>query len=183
MVAGESRVQLDEILPLVYDDLRKFASSQLRGERLGHTLQTTALVHEAYVRMSRLQQIDWRNGDDVLRAAIGVMRRVLIDCARARNTLKRNGRPVSLESPEQVVSDKSLEPQFDLLALDEALEKLQELDPEKAAVVELKYFGGQTNQETARILGVSLATVKRHWTFSRAWLFRELDVSESLESE
>ena len=181
MVDGESRIQLDDILPLVYDDLRKFASSQLRGERVGHTLQTTALVHEAYVRMARLDQIDWRNRDDVLRAAIGVMRRVLIDCARARNTLKRNGRPLALDSPEEVVADAMQEPQYDLLALDEALDKLQQVDSEKAAVVELKYFGGQTNRETARILGVSLATVKRHWTFSRAWLFRELDASDQTD--
>ena len=174
-MVGEPRVQLDELLPLVYDDLREFASRELRGERPGHTLQTTALVHEAYVRMARLNQINWNHRDDVLRAAIGVMRRVLIDFARARNAKKRDRSRIELATPTETIADEAAEPSFDLLALDDALEKLREIDVAKAEVVELKYFGGQTNDETARILGISLATVKRHWAFSRAWLYRELD--------
>ena len=170
----ESRIQLDEILPLVYSDLRDFASQQLRGERQGHTLQTTALVHEAYVRMARLREINWRNQDDVLRAAIGVMRRVLIDWARSRKARKRDAGKMSLNCPIDNVADQS-SPTFDLLALDEALERLREIDSAKAEVVELRYFGGQTIEETARILDLSPATVKRHWSFAKAWLFRELN--------
>ncbi|MFK7768386.1 MAG: ECF-type sigma factor [Mariniblastus sp.] len=174
-MAFEKRINLDELMSLVYDDLRQFASSALRNERPGHTLQTTALVHETYLRLAGIREIDWKDKDDVLRAAIGVMRRVLIDCARQKNALKRDVQHLQLTCPTGKFSDAIKPPDFDLLALDEALLRLRDVDPVKAEIVELRYFGGQKLEDVSRITELSLATVKRHWTFAKAWLFRELD--------
>lgn len=179
MVINHRRLQLDELLPLVYDDLRNYASHALQNERSGHTLQTTALVHEAYVRLARLKEIDWEKKGDVLRASVGIMRRVLIDFARAKKAKKRDVGHLLLMCPKEGFSEAVMPPSFDLLALDEALKKLRVFDQAKADVVELRYFGGQTLQDVADILDVSLATVKRHWAFAKAWLFRELNEDES----
>ncbi len=169
------RDQLDELLPMVYDDLRAVASKALQQERTGHTLQTTALVHEAYLRLAKLREIDWENKDDVLRAAVGIMKRVLIDCARAKKTQKRDASQIAISCPVGEFENKILPPAFDLLALDEALEKLKENDIRKAEIVDLRYFGGQSIESVARILNISEATVKRDWAFAKAWLFRELN--------
>lgn len=176
MNSFEKRINLDELMAIVYDDLRQFASSALRNERAGHTLQTTALVHETYLRLAGLKEIDWKNKDDVLRASIAVMRRVLIDCARQKNAQKRNPLQLQLGCPSDKFSNESNPPDLDLLALDEALTKLRGVDSVKADIVELRYFGGQKLSEISRITELSLATVKRQWTFAKAWLFRELDV-------
>ncbi len=172
----EKRTDLDELMSVVYDELRQFASSALRNERPGHTLQTTALVHEAYLRLAEIREIDWKNKDDVLRAAIGVMRRVLIDCARQKKAKKRDSQQLQLGCPVGKFSDEIKPPDFDLLALNDALVRLRDVDPAKAEIVELRYFGGQKLEDVSRITELSLATVKRHWTFAKAWLFRELEV-------
>ena len=175
MVAKFSRFQLDAILPLVYDELRDCASRALANERADHTFQTTELVHEAFVRLANLHEINWNENKDVLRAAVGIMRRILIDHARARNALKRNGGQILLTCSEDSLPNQENNTQpIDLLALDLVLEKLHSFDPRKAEIVELRYFGGQTVAEVAELLSISTATVKREWTFTKAWLGREL---------
>lgn len=176
MSSFEKRINLDELMGIVYDDLRQLASSALVNERAGHTLQTTALVHETYLRLAGLREIDWKNKDDVLRASIGVMRRVLIDCARSKNAKKRDPKQLQLGCPNDKFKNESDPPSLELIALDEALTKLRDVDQVKADIVELRFFGGQNLNEISRITELSLATVKRHWTFAKAWLFRELDV-------
>lgn len=176
MVAPIGREQLDILLPHVYDELRLCASRALAGERIDHTLQTTALVHEAYVRLARLREIDWKSENDVLRAAVGIMRRVLIDFARAKNAKKRDGKNLSVIPPSDDFQDATMpEMTFDLLALDEALTKLRQFDERKAEIVELRYFGGQCIESVASLLGISNATVKRDWAITKAWMHRELN--------
>ena len=170
-----SRIRLDAILPLVYEELRSCASRALANERHDHTFQTTELVHETYVRLANLREINWDDKKDVLRAAVAVMRLVLIDYARARNAKKRDGGRILLSCSSEMYRDPASDPPpIDLLMLDLVLEKLRSVDPRKAEIVELRYFGGQTIEEVAELLGVSMATVKRDWTFTRAWLHREL---------
>jgi RNA polymerase sigma factor (TIGR02999 family) len=178
MAKPTSRFQLDQILPVVYDELRKFASRVLDDERESHSFQTTELVHETYVRLAKIDKIEWTNQDHVLRAAIGVMRRVLIDYARGRNAKKRNPEQLLLQCPNSGF-DGAIDPppEVDLIALDEALVKLAEFDPRKAEVVEMRYFGGQDILTIARLLGISPATVKRDWTLAKTWLHRELSAS------
>ena len=170
-----SRFRLDEMLPVVYDELRKYAHRVLDDERDSHSFQTTELVHETYVRLAKINQIEWTNQDHVLRASIGVMRRVLIDYARSHNAKKRNPEQLMLRCPNSGF-DESVEPppEIDLIALDEALKKLAEFDARKAEVVELRYFGGQDIATIARLLDISKATVKRDWTMAKSWLHREL---------
>lgn len=176
MAAKFPRHQLDAILPLVYEELRGCASHALASERADHTFQTTELVHEAYVRLTNLREIDWDDNRDVLRAAVGIMRRVLIDHARARNAQKRNSGKILLSCSEDRIPDKDNDTQpIDLLALDLVLKKLQDYDARKSEIVELRYFGGQTIEEIADLLQISAATVKREWAFTKAWLGRELD--------
>ena len=170
---------LNDLLPHVYDELRQVASNELRGERTGHTLRTTALVHEAYLRLAKLNQIQLRNRDEILKAAVGVMRRVLIDHARMRKTKKRDSKQLALISPGDGFSETVNPPSFDLLSLNDALERFAKISPLKAEVVELRYFGGQSLDEISRLLGISTATVKRYWIFARAWLYRELKVDEN----
>lgn len=170
-----SRIRLDAILPLVYEELRACASRALANERFDHTFQTTELVHETYVRLANLREINWDDDKDVLRAAVAVMRLVLIDYARARKAKKRSGGRILLSCSGETYRDPASDPQsIDLLALDTVLEKLRTIDSRKADIVELRYFGGQTIEEVAGLVGVSIATVKREWTFARAWLHREL---------
>ncbi len=175
MVAPVSRIQLDKILPLVYEELRGCASRALSNERKDHTFQTTELVHEAYVRLAKLREIDWHDKHDVMRAAVGVMRRVLIDHARAHRAQKRNSGRVMIDCPVDRLEKKVNSPEpIDLVALDSVLEKLRELDERKAEIVELRYFGGLTIENVSEVLSISVATVKRDWAFTRAWLHREL---------
>ncbi len=170
------REQLDELLPRVYDELRKYASRCMDNERDGHSFQTTELVHETYVRLAKITDINWNNKDHVLRAAIGVMRRVLIDYARNRNAKKRDATQLYLMAPNSGF-DEAVEAttNIDMLALDEALSRLAELDGRKAEIVEMRYFGGQDINTVARLLDISPATVKRDWAMAKAWLYRELN--------
>lgn len=166
------REAFDQLLPLVYDELRKIAQSQLRGERAEHTLQATALVHEAYVRMVDLTRVQWRDQAHFFGVASQAIRRVLIDHARARGAQKRMGNRMQLSLDESVAFAPGKT--TDLIALDEALTRLAHEHPEKASVVEMRFFGGLTNEQIAAVLAVTTRTVERHWAYARAWLFREV---------
>jgi RNA polymerase sigma factor (TIGR02999 family) len=163
---------LDRLLPLIYAELRRIASRRLRHERPGHTLQPTALVHEAYFKLVEAPELEWRDRAHFFAVAARVMRHVLVDHARAHLAGKRGGalRKVSIEN----VTAPGVAADIDLLALEEALGRLGDFDPQQSRVVELRYFGGLTIEETAEVIGVSIATVKREWMMARAWLRREL---------
>lgn len=164
-----------ELLPLVYDELRRLADARLSSERPGQTLQATALVHEAYLRILGPDAEDpgaWEGRGHFFGAAAESMRRILIDRARAKATAKRGGRRARLDlTPEMLTLD---EPPAELLDLDEALTRLAATDPQKAELVKLRFFGGLSIRQAAAVLGVSPATADRHWAFARAWLYREL---------
>jgi RNA polymerase sigma factor (TIGR02999 family) len=169
--AGKAQA-LDELLPLVYDELRRVAGAYVRRERQGHTLQATALVHEAYMRLMREQHVSWQNRAHFCAIAANSMRQILVERARARHALKRGGDWARLSLHEDAVAAEPAG--VDIEALDQALGRLGERDPDQARLVELRYFGGLTIAETADVLGVSPATVKRSWMVARAWLRREL---------
>jgi len=170
---GERKAS-DELLTLVYEELRRLADRLLAAEGPRQTLQATALVHEAYLRLTGAADVGWENRAHFFGAAARAIRRILIDRARARGTERRGGgrRPLPLEAAAGVMVG---EPRVDVLALDEALERLASLDAQKARVIELRFFGGLTAEETAETLGISPSTVVREWRFARAWLHRELD--------
>lgn len=163
---------LEQLAPLVYQDLRALARSHLRRERAGHTLQATALVHEAFFKLQS-QRSPWNNREQFFAVASRIMRRVLVDHARARGAVKRGADAPRIELEDSLAA--SSEPRsIDLLDLDRALERLAVLEPRLARVVELRYFGGLSVEEAARVLECSDRTVKRDWSFARAWLLREL---------
>jgi RNA polymerase sigma factor (TIGR02999 family) len=162
----------NELLPLIYDELKRIASNYLRRERSNHTLQPTALVHEAYMKMVDITQISWQNKAHFLGVAANQMRRILVDYARQHNAEKRGGEFHILTLNEEI--DKAIEQSTELIALDDALNELAKMDPVKAKMVELRYFGGLTVEETAEVLGVSAITVKRHWRMTKAWLYGQL---------
>jgi RNA polymerase sigma factor (TIGR02999 family) len=167
------RFAADELLPLVYDALRKLAAQKLAQERPGQTLQATALVHEAFLRLiNRDDSQQWENRGHFFAAAAEAMRRILVESARRKQRLKRGGTlaRVELDPADSIVVDES----FDLLALDEALTKLALEDPVKAELVKLRFFAGLTMPAAASALGISLATAERHWTVARIWLFMAL---------
>jgi RNA polymerase sigma factor (TIGR02999 family) len=168
------RQSLDSLLPMVYQELRRLAANYLRRERPGQTLQPTALVHEAYLRLMKDRPGRWQNRAHFCAIAAHSMREILIERARARTAQKRGGDAPRITLDEAVVG-RAAEPSFDLLAVDEALERLAEIDPEQARLVELRFFGGLTVEETAEAMNLSPATVKRHWSVARAWLARELE--------
>jgi RNA polymerase sigma-70 factor (ECF subfamily) len=163
---------LDALMPLVYGELRKVAARHLRGQRAGHTLQTTALVNEAYLRLIDASQVKWQDRAHFFAVAAHFMRRILVDFARSRNYQKRGGGAQQVSLAEAL----AIEPErgADLLALDEALTRLQALNERQAQVVELRYFGGLSEEESAEALKVSVRTVRRDWNFARVWLHREL---------
>ncbi len=167
------RQSLDSLLPVVYQELRRLAASYLRRERPGQTLQPTALVHEAYLRLMKDRPERWQNRAHFCAIAAHSMRQILIERARARDAIKRGGDVPRVTLDEALVGGSA--PSFDLLALDEALERLAAIDLEQARLVELRFFGGLTVEETAEAMNISPATVKRHWTMARAWLARELE--------
>jgi RNA polymerase sigma factor (TIGR02999 family) len=167
------REAFDSLVPVVYRELRQLAHSALRGERAGHTLSTTALAHEAYLKLVQLDRIDWRNRSHFFAAAAGAMRRILVDYALARNTLKRGGGAVRSEFTFTELAD--VDARLDeVVSIDAALRRLAAVDPRAVRVVECRVFMGMTNEETAVVVGVSPATVKRLWTTARAWLTCEL---------
>ena len=169
---GGDRAALDRLVPLVYEELRRMAHRQMRRERQGDTLQTTALVNEAYLRLVDYERVRARDRSHFLSIAAQAMRRVLIERARERRADKRGSNPqkVSLGDAAEVSGERAA----DLVALDDALSALAAIDSDKARLVELKYFGGLTTEETARVLGVSTATVERDWRTARIWLHREI---------
>jgi RNA polymerase sigma-70 factor (ECF subfamily) len=164
---------LDALIPLVYDELRRLARRYMRGQKPGHTLQTTALVNEAYMRLVGSDQVRWQNRTHFFAVSAQVMRRILVDFARARTNLKRGG-----GAANRVTFDEAIElvpgRRTDLVALDDALRALADLNARQSQIVELRYFGGLTEEETAEVLGISERTVRREWALARAWLFREL---------
>jgi len=166
------RKAFDRLVPLVYAELRRQARVQLSRERGAHTLQPTALVHEAFLRLVDQRSARWQNRAQFFGVAAQLMRRILVDHARARDAAKRGGGAVRIsldEAPEAAAS-----PETDVLLLDEALERLASLDERQARVVELRYFGGLSVEEAAAVLDVSEITIKRDWAMAKAWLFREL---------
>lgn len=167
---------LDELLPLVYREMRRLAGYYLRRERLDHTLQPTALVHEAYLRLVGEREIDWRNRAHFFGIAAVRMRQILVDHARTRLAAKRGGGEyrLSLSEADHLAEKHDVS----LLALDDALRRLEALDPQKSRIIELRYFGGLTIEETAEALRISPATVKRDWRMARAWLRSEIDNQE-----
>lgn len=170
---GDS-VAADELLPLVYAELRRIATSKLRGERSSHTLQPTALVHEAWLRLINQHGASWQNRGHFFAIATQAMRRILVDHARRRDAAKRGEGKHRVDVQELAGVLSSPLPDDRLLALDTALDKLAELDERQAHVVELRFFGGLSVEEVAEVLAISPTTVKREWATARAWLFREV---------
>ena len=171
------REALDRLTPLVYAELRRLAKSYMRKERAGHTLQTTALIHETYLRLIDAAQVDWRNRAHFFGVAARAMRQILVAMARERGCQKRGGgaRQVSLD--EAMMIDAGLDE--DLVALDEALGALGQFDARKAQVVEMRFFGGLTEEEIAATLGVSTETIRREWRLARSWLRRKLSEGQN----
>ncbi len=172
---GDQRA-LDELMPLVYKELRRLAAHYMRGERPGHTLQTSALVNEAYLRLAGHEQIEWQNRAHFFAVAAQAMRRILVDHARRSGNQKRGGdaHKVALDEALVVSSERNAE----VVALDDALALLAEIAPRKSQLVELRFFGGLSIEETAEVLKVSPGTVMRDWTFAKAWLRREITGGE-----
>jgi RNA polymerase sigma-70 factor, ECF subfamily len=162
----------EKLIPIVYKELRRLAAHYLRAERTDHTLQPTALVHEAYLRLTIIKEVDWQGRSHFFATAAGVMRRILVDHARRRNADKREGFRNAIALDEATVFNQT--GTSDLLALDAALDKLATLQSRQSKIVELRFFGGLSEEETAAVLGVSARTVKRDWRIARAWLHNEL---------
>jgi len=174
------REALDRLMPLVYQELHRMASRYMTGERAGHTLQSTALVHEAYVRLVDQRLVDWQNRAQFFGLAAQAMRRILVDHARSRGRAKRgSGAPRAvMETLDAVAAPDGVDVE-DAVAIDVALNKLQAIDPGQAQLVELRFFGGLTVEEAAEVLSLSPRTVKREWALARAWLHRELTGASS----
>lgn len=168
-----SREALDELFPHVYNELRRQAARSLRHERPNHSLQTTALVHEAYLKLVDQRNVDWQSRSHFFAVAAQAMRRILIDYAKSRNRAKRGGANENLPLEEAFLA-KAEETNVDLIALDEALSRLAEFDPQQERIVELRYFCGLSLEETAKTLDISRATASRDWEVAKAWLHREM---------
>ncbi len=164
----------DELLPLVYEELRLLAAQKLSREAPGQTLQATALVHEVYLRLTGEQKQGWASRAQFFRAAAEAMRRILIDNARRRKSAKRGGGRLRVGIEEAATLSRETCSPEDLIALDDALAKLAQTDPDQAEVVKLRYFAGLTVDQTAQVLGISATTAKLHWAYARAWLLREI---------
>lgn len=176
-VSAGAEGAMDRLLPLVYDELRRLAQSKMRLEREGHTLQATAIVHEAYVRLIDQRRTEWQDRGHFFAIAAQAIRRILVDHARHRGRAKRGGgmARITLDDAIRVEVDQ---PGLELLALDRALDQLAQESPEKAKVVELRYFAGLSSKETAEHLGVTERTVHRYWTYAQAWLYRRMAGAE-----
>jgi RNA polymerase sigma factor (TIGR02999 family) len=163
---------LDKLMPVVYDELRRQAARYLRREQPGHTLQTTALIHEAYVRLVDQRNVQWQNRAHFFGIAAQMMRRILVDHARTKKRAKRGGSDIKVSLDDATVAVKGQD--LDVVAVDEALTRLAKIDEQQSRVVELRFFSGLTVEETAEVMGISPATVKRDWSMAKAWLHREL---------
>ena len=174
------RSALEKLIPLVYDELRRLARRYMGRERTGHTLQTTALVNEAYLRMVDLKAVHWQNRAHFFAVSAQLMRHILVDFARSRGYKKRGGgaRQIPLDEALQVSADQP----EDLIALDDALNSLAEVDERKSKVVELRFFGGLSVEETAHVLDVSVDTVMRDWKMAKVWLLREIRGEKQVEA-
>jgi len=170
------RQALDALMPLVYRELRRLARHYLQQERPDHTLQSTALVHEAYVRLLGQSPPEWKSRAHFFGVAARLMRQILVDHARNHEAAKRGGNSLKLTLQEGLVGRK--EKNLDVVALDDALNQLARLSPQQSEIVELRFFSGLTIEDTSEVLGISPATVKRNWTAARAWLFREMSGSQ-----
>lgn len=173
---GGNQEALEQLIPLVYEELRRLARRHMARERAGHTLQTTDLVNEAYLRLVDAQSVRWQNRAHFFAVSAQLMRRILVDFARARRNLKRGGgaEQISLEEALIVTPERGA----NLIALDQALERLAALNARQGQVVELRYFGGLSEEEIAEVLKVSPRTVRSDWSLARAWLYRELSQGE-----
>lgn len=171
--SGGNREALDKLLPFVYNELHRQASRFLKKERGNHTLQTTALIHEVYLKLIDQRDVEWQNRAHFYAVAAQAMRRILVDYARTRKREKRGGDDVKLQL-DDAIETPAKEKSIDLVALDEALNRLAEFDARQARVVELRYFSGMTEEETAEVLDVSPATVRRDWNMAKAWLYGQL---------
>jgi RNA polymerase sigma-70 factor (ECF subfamily) len=163
---------LDRLVPIVYDELRRQASRYLRRERVGHTLQTTALINEAYLKLVDQKNVHWQNRAHFFGIAAQLMRRILVDYARARKRAKRGGSDIRVSLEQAMTMSKPQD--LDIVALDEALGRLVEIDPQQSRIVELRFFSGLNVEETAEVMGISPATIKREWRIAKAWLHREI---------
>ena len=163
---------LDRLAPVIYDELRRIARRYMRNERAGNTLQTTALVNEVYLRLVDVKNVDWQHRAQFFAISAKMMRRILVDAARARGCGKRGGGAERVNVDEVAVM--SPEPEASLVAVDEALDELAKIAPRKAKMVELRYFGGLSQEEIAEVMQTSTRTVERDWQFAKAWLMREL---------
>ena len=170
--SGGDQAALEKLMPLVYAELHRLAKRYMGHEHAGHSLQTSALVNEAYLRLVDANGVHWQNRTHFFAVSAQIMRRILVDFARARQNLKRGGGALQVTLDEGLVV--SPESGLDLLALDEALEKLASLNPRQSKVVELRYFGGLKEEELAEALNVSPRTIRHDWSVARAWLYREL---------
>ena len=163
---------LDELAPLVYQELRQLAARELRRERPDHTLQSTALVHEAYLRLIGQRRVQWQNREHFFAIAAQIIRRILVSYARGRNSFKRGGTSIRVPFEESLASAACSN--LNLQELDDALSTLSGIDPQQGRIIELRFFGGLSIQQTARVLGISTSTVTRDWNLARAWLHRAL---------
>jgi RNA polymerase sigma factor (TIGR02999 family) len=169
-----NQTALENLMPLVYDELRRIAHRFMRRQSVGHTFQTTELIHEAYLKLAKSEDRNWQNRAHFFGVAARAMRHILVDYARSKHSRKRGGWQEKVTLDESVAA--SFQKSDELIQLDDAMKQLATLDERKCRVVELKYFGGLTNEEIAEVLKISPETVKRDWRFSRTWLLRELTV-------
>lgn len=167
---------LEQLMPLVYDELRQMARRYMRGQSPGHTLQTTELIHEAYLKIAKSEDRNWENRAHFFSVAARAMRQILVDYARSKSSRKRGGWQERITLADDVVATKNSSKE--IVALDDALRNLEQIDARRSRVVELKFFGGLTADEIAEVLKISSETVKRDWKFARTWLLRELASSE-----
>jgi RNA polymerase sigma-70 factor, ECF subfamily len=176
-LSSGDKAALDRLMPVVYQELRRLAHHYMRQERAGHTLQTTALVNEAYLRLVDYRKMRWENRAHFLAVAAQAMRRILVEHARSRQASKRGGAAVKVSLAGAAAA--SAEQAADILALDEALQELAVLDPRKSQLIELRFFGGLSIEGTAEVMGISPTTVQREWRVARSWLYRAITDGEA----
>jgi len=169
---GGDRAALDNLMPIVYEELRRIARRYMRSENPGHSLQATVLVNEAYIRLVDQKRVNWQNRTHFFSAAAQILRRVLVEHARARGRLKRGGNALKVTLHDEISPAAAV--RLDLVALDDALTQLAKLDPQQERIIELRFFAGLSIEETGEALNISPATVKRDWATARAWLYREM---------